>query len=125
MGKPFEEKCLLSWAEKAVVECGWQLEVSWAETENREACEAALLRKYHAAYGRLPGFERPDNGEFVRGNKQFPKQDSSVSPLTWDGWHPMEKATTDHIPTRAGVYCIRAMPLPVGASLVGALPRSP
>ncbi|MDE2765305.1 MAG: hypothetical protein OXI25_02595 [Chloroflexota bacterium] len=109
-GKPFEGKCLLAWAEKAVIECGWQLEVCWAETDTREAREAALLRAHHAAYGRLPGFVRSDNREFVRGNKQFPKQDGAIDGLTWSAWHPMEKATVSDIPTEPGVYCIRALP---------------
>ena len=96
-------------AEKAAIEYGWQLEVVWAETTN-PAHRADLLREYHAVHGRLPGFERPDNGEFVKGPKHLFKESGAVGNPGWSAWHPMEKATVPDIPTAHGVYCIRAVP---------------
>ena len=106
-------RCNLSPAEKAAIEYGWGLEVSWAETNDSvsaQAHRAELLREYAAIHGRLPGFERPDNGEFVRGNWQSSKKSGAVGNPGWSAWRWMEKATTDHIPTKPGVYCVRAVP---------------
>lgn len=103
----------LNHAAKAAVELKWRLEFSWAATGDNlsaTAHEAALLRSYKELHGRLPGFRRPDNGEFVPGNRVHPKDEGTVGLLNWSPWKPMEKDYISDVPKKPGVYRIRAVP---------------
>ena len=104
-------------AAKAAVDARWSLEVSWAtardDTET-SAYEAALIRRYKAVYGCLPGFTRPDDRRFVRGNKQTPRDRGDdrgdVGTLIWSCWEPMVEDILPYLPKQPGVYRIRALP---------------
>lgn len=102
----------LTEGERAVIDYGWRMEVCWAETRDSASAQphkAELLREYDAVHGRLPGFERPDNRGFVRGNKNRSAARGNVGALSWSAWHPMEQATVPFVPVGYGVYCIRAL----------------
>lgn len=104
---------MLNPAAKAAVEARWTLEVSWAIAEDNlqaSAYESALIRHHKARYGRLPGFRRPSDRRFVRGNKQTPNDKGPVDRLTWSCWHPMVEETVACLPNQPGAYRIRALP---------------
>ena len=105
-------KGYLTQGERAAIEYGWKLEAEWAETADNASAQAyktELLREHHDLHGRLPGFERPDNGEFVKGNEKVPGAKGGTGASAWSPWRSMEKATVSDIPTKPGVYCIRAV----------------
>ena len=100
-------------ASKAAVYAGWSLEVSWATARDdaeTKAYEAALIRRYKAVYECLPGFTRPDDLGFVRGNKQTPRDRGDVGTLIWSCWEPMVEDILPYLPKQPGVYRIRALP---------------
>ena len=108
-------------AAKAAVYAGWSLEVSWATVRDdaeAEAYEAALIRCYKTRCGRLPGFTRPDDLEFVRGNKQTPRDRGNVGTLIWSCWEPMVEDILRSLPKQPGVYRLRALPPTSGRQFV-------
>ena len=108
-------------ASKAAVYAGWSLEVSWATVRDNaeaEAYEAALIRCYKAICGRLPGFMRPDDRRFVRGNKQTPGDRGDVGTLIWSCWKPMVEDILHSFPKQPGVYRLRALPPTSGRQFV-------
>ena len=113
-GRPCsEDRCLLNHATKNAAMTGWQLEVSWAAVSSHESAknhEAALLRAYFAANGRLPAFRVPKSGAWIRGNVQHLKREEPVGKLKWSPWTPFLGADVKAIPTEPGVYRIRAVP---------------
>lgn len=104
-------------ASKAAVYAGCKLEVSWAiaqDDSEASAYESALIRRYKAVYGYLPGFRRGDE-QFFRGNKMTPSDKGEVETLLWSSWEPMEGETLPLLPEQPGVYRIRALP-PTGTA---------
>lgn len=102
----------LGGAEKAAVECGRSLEVSWAPTSTPEAHKAALVLAYEEEHnGVRPGFERFDTGEWVPGiNLLLLKHGEANSDLVWSPWMPMNDGTISRTPEELGVYRVRAVP---------------
>ena len=98
-------------AEKAAVECGYRLEVSWATTLTPEAHKAALTLAYEEQHdGRRPGFKRPDTGDRVKGVKLIiSKHGIADRDLAWSDWMPMNDATIPRIPEELGVYRVCAV----------------
>lgn len=100
-------------AEKAAIESGRSLEVSWATTPTPEAHKAALVLAYKGHHGRRPGFERHDTGEWVRGIKLLiRKYGEAYDELVWSAWMPMSDNTIPCIPEELGVYRVRAVTAP-------------
>lgn len=100
-------------ASKAAVDAGSRLEISWATAQNDEeaaAYEAALIRRYDAEYGRLPGFTRSEDNRFFPGNKQKPADKGPAGKLLWSSWAPMNESAMPDLPKQPGVYRIRALP---------------
>lgn len=98
-------------AEKAAVECGRSLEVSWAPTSTPEAHKAALVLVYEEQCGKRPGFKRPDTNEWILGVvKLTRKHGEAYSDLVWSPWMPMNDSTISRIPEELGVYRIRSVP---------------
>ncbi len=108
-----EEECQLNNASKNAVIDGWRLEVSWAETGDRESAkrhEAQLIHAYFEWNGRLPSFRSPRTGKWIRGNQVFPKHKGNVGELVWSDWTPLANISKNAIPAIPGVYRIRAAP---------------
>lgn len=100
-------------ASKAAVDAGCRLEVCWATAQDdtgASAYESALICRYKATYGHLPGFTSPVERKFYPGNKQTPREKGPVATLSWSPWEPMDIGTLAHLPKKPGVYRIRAVP---------------
>ena len=105
-------------ASKAAVDAGCKLEISWATAQDdaeASVYESALIRRYRAVYGHLPGFRLPDDEQFFLGNKMTPGDKGAVEMLLWSPWEPMERETLPLLPKQPGVYRIRALP-PTGTA---------
>ena len=98
-------------AEKTAIKSGWNLEVSWAETESQESAkyhEAALIQWYIARHCQVPSFGNRPPGEWILGNMRVERVEGPVSDLNWLPWMPMVKSRRREIPATPGVYRIRA-----------------
>ena len=104
-------------AEKAVIECGQRLEVSWATTPTPEAHKAALVLAYEEQHVRRPGFECHGTGKRILGVKRFTrKYGEAYDELMWSDWMPMIDSTIPRIPEELGVYRVRAVSAPYVSS---------
>ena len=99
-----------SGAQKAAIEYGLRLEVSWAVTPTPDVHKASLVLAYEQEHDARPGFRRPDTGEWTPGVRLLVrKHGEAYGDLTWSAWMPMRTSTISHIPEELGVYRVRAV----------------
>ena len=102
----------LSAAERAALDCGWRLEVSWAEARTPEPHRTGLVLAYEKEHGHKPGFERPDNGEWAPGPVKLVYKfglASTDTNLDWSEWVAMDRDAIKRFPISLGVYRVRAV----------------